>query len=60
MGPTAISTNLSISQWAESQLERNKSFKLLHLYRDADILWAEVITSEAQSVYHLCLYYQSN
>jgi len=50
MGPVALSSNLPFIQWAEGQIERVSSFKLLGLHLDADFSWhshVEAVTSKA-------------
>jgi len=50
MGPVALSSNLPFIQWAEDQMERVSSFKLLGLHLDADFSWyshVEAVTSKA-------------
>ena len=48
MGPAALSSNLPLIQWAEGQIERISSFKLLGLHLDADFSWH----SHAAPVWH--------
>ena len=50
MSPVVLSSNLPFIQWAEGQIERVSSFKLLGLHLRADFSWhshVEAVTSKA-------------
>jgi len=50
IGPVALSSNFPFIHWAEGEIERVSSFKLLGLHLDADFSWdshVEAVASKA-------------